>query len=247
MSASENGMVRLQQWRQTLLWRDSGRQRVGSRQTQKAIRHLTAVCIAAIRMHAPTRNIHQLRHNLRNCPYHVFGDYSSCNPAFCKVRSGTDGASSDTDDTTEDSTGTPVNSSPITDTTTLQQQISDIIQQEKEDDMSPLTLPLQEEREARSWYTASLDQLPDDLFFSVLRADDWLVSLAEQLVDNQTSNLAERYMGLRSFTVERCTTVFNQALLKADAMHPVWGSRKVPNGLLTLAKRLLASNLHSHQ
>ena len=65
--------------------------------------------------------------------------------------------------------------------------------------MSPLTLPLQEEKEARSWYTASLDQLPDGFFFSVLCADDWLVSLAEQLVDNQTSNLGECYMGLRSY------------------------------------------------
>ena len=112
-------------------------------------------------MHAPTRNIHQLRHDLRNCPYHVFGDHSSCNPAFCKVKSATEGegnASSDTDDTTEDNTGTSsVNSPPITDTTTLQEQISDIIQQEKEDDMSALTSPLQDEIEARSWYTASLD------------------------------------------------------------------------------------------
>ena len=102
--------------------------------------------------------------------------------------------------TTEDNTGTSyVSSPPITCTITLQQQISDIIQQEKEDDMSPQTLPLQEETEARSGYIVSLNQLPDCLFFSVLRAGDWLVSLAEQLMDNQTSNLAEFYMGLRSY------------------------------------------------
>ena len=110
---------------------------------------------------------------------------------FCKVRSATEGegnASSDTDDTTEYNTGTSsVNSLPITDTTTIQQQISDMIQQEKEDDMSPFTLLLQDEIEARSGYTASLNQLPDGLFFSVLRAGDRLVSLGEQLVDNQTS------------------------------------------------------------
>lgn len=57
---------------------------------------------------------------------------------------------------------------------------------------------LHDEAEARSGYTASLDQLPEGLFFSVLRASDRIVSLAEQLVDNQTSNLAECYMGLRS-------------------------------------------------
>ena len=72
-----------------------------------------------------------------------------------------------------------VNSPPITDTTTLQQQISDIIQQGKDDDMSPLTLPLQDEIEARSGYTASLNQLPDGLFFSVLGAGNQLVSWAE--------------------------------------------------------------------
>ena len=57
--------------------------------------------------------------------------------------------------------------------------------------MSPQTLPLQEETESRSEYIASNDQLPDSLFFSVLCAGVWLVSLAEQLVDNQTNNLAE--------------------------------------------------------
>ena len=35
--------------------------------TQKAIRCLTSGCRAAIRMHAPTRNIRQLQHDLRNC------------------------------------------------------------------------------------------------------------------------------------------------------------------------------------
>ena len=65
--------------------------------------------------------------------------------------------------------------------------------------MSPLTLPLQDEIEARSGYTASLNQLPDGLFFNVLRAGNQLVSWAESPVDNQTSNLAECYMGLRFY------------------------------------------------
>ena len=62
--------------------------------------------------------------------------------------------------------------------------------------MSPQTLPLQEETESRSEYIASHDQLPDSLFFSVLCAGVWLVSLAEQLVDNQTNNLAEFYIAV---------------------------------------------------
>ena len=219
--------------------------------TQKAIRHLTAGARAAIRMHSPTRNIRQLRHDLRNCPYHVFGEHFNCNPAFCKVRAGIDSegnASSDTDDITEDNTGTSsVSSPPITSTITLQQQISDIIQQKKEDDMSPQTLPLQEETEARSGYIASLNQLPDGLFFSVLHAGDRLVSLAEQLVDNQTNNLAELYMGLRCYfdggKVHKCVQSgsFAGRCYAAGLRY-----QEGPIGLLTLTKRLLASSLHSH-
>ena len=54
--------------------------------TQKQIKRLTAGARAAIRMHAPTRNIDQLRHDLRNAPNHVFGDDSKCNSAFCQMR-----------------------------------------------------------------------------------------------------------------------------------------------------------------
>ena len=57
----------------------------------------------------------------------------------------------------------------------------------------------EEETEARSGYTASLDSLPDGRFFKVLRAGDRLVSLATQLIGNQTSNLAEAYMGIRTY------------------------------------------------
>ena len=99
------------------------------------------------------------------------------------------------EDTTSDTDPNP----PVEPPTTLQQQINALIQQEEEDNLSPATLPLHEEAEARSGYMASLDQLPEDLLFSVLRASDRIVSLAEQLVDNQTSNLAECYMGLRSY------------------------------------------------
>jgi len=162
--------------------------------TQKAIRRLTAGARAAIRMHASTRDINQLRHDLRNAPYHVFGEHSKCNPAFCQVRAGTTKETSE-DDTSSDTDTNP----PVKRSTTLQQQINAVIQQEEEDDLSPADLPLHEEAEARSGYTASLDQLPEGLLFSVLRASDRIVSLAEQLVENQTSNLAECYMGLRSY------------------------------------------------
>ena len=64
--------------------------------------------------------------------------------------------------------------------------VNQIIEQEEDDDMAPSALPLQEENEARSGYTASLNILPDGLFFKILRAGDRLVSLSEQLIDNET-------------------------------------------------------------
>ena len=65
--------------------------------------------------------------------------------------------------------------------------------------MSPSTLLPDKEIEARSGYTASLANLPNGLLFHVLRAGDRLVSLAEQLIENEISNLAELYMGIRTY------------------------------------------------
>ena len=63
----------------------------------------------------------------------------------------------------------------------------------QDDDMSITfgSLSPREEDKARLGYTASLDQLPPGLFFKVLHAGDQLVSLTGQLINNQTSNLAE--------------------------------------------------------
>ena len=82
---------------------------------------------------------------------------------------------------------------------TIRQQLEDIIMQEHMDDLSPESLLTQDEDEARHGFIASLDQLPEGLLHKVLRAGDRLVSLASQLTDNQTSNLAEAYMGLRTY------------------------------------------------
>ena len=161
--------------------------------TQKQIRRLTAGARAAIRMHARTQEVEQLRHDLRNAPYHVFGDHSKCNQAFCHVRE-----REETEERNDEQVPTDTNPESTETSSTLQEQVDNIIQQEQEDDMSPSSLSSQEENEARSGYTVSLDQLPDGLLFKVLRAGDRLVSLAKQLIDNQTSNLAESYMGIRT-------------------------------------------------
>ena len=51
--------------------------------TQKVIHRLTAAARAAIRMHSTTRNVNQLRQDLRNAPFHVFSDHTNCSPSFC--------------------------------------------------------------------------------------------------------------------------------------------------------------------
>ena len=53
--------------------------------TQKVIHRLTAAARAAIRMHSKTRKVDLLRHDLRNAPYHIFGDHSNCSASFCKA------------------------------------------------------------------------------------------------------------------------------------------------------------------
>ena len=250
--------------------KDNPRFKGAGRLTRKQIRRLTAGARAAIRMHAPTRNTTQLRHDLRNAPYHAFGDHSKCNPAFCHVRGsvteeaneenspnlgttpptlsslqvqldniiapergdegdgthemptdniiapergdegdGTQELPTDNiiapergdegDGTQELPTDNIIAPERGDEGDGMQEQLDNIIAQEQDDDMSPSALSPLEEDEARSGYTASLDQLPPGLFFQVLHAGDRLVSLTGQLIDNQTSNLAESYMGIRTY------------------------------------------------
>ena len=250
--------------------KDNPRFKGAGRLTQKQIRRLTAGARAAIRMHAPTRNTTQLRHDLRNAPYHAFGDHSKCNPAFCHVRGSVTEEANEENSPNLGTTPPTLSSLQVqldniiapergdegdgthemptdniiapergdegdgthelptdniiapergdegdgthelpTDNIIapergdegdgMQEQLDNIIAQEQDDDMSPSALSPLEEDEARSGYTASLDQLPPGLFFQVLHAGDRLVSLTGQLIDNQTSNLAESYMGIRTY------------------------------------------------
>ena len=47
------------------------------------IKKIAAGARAAIRMHSATGNADALRRDLRNGPYHVFGDHRNCSVAFC--------------------------------------------------------------------------------------------------------------------------------------------------------------------
>ena len=53
------------------------------------IKKIAAGARAAIRIHSVTGNVETLQRDLRNGPYHVFGDHRNCSPAFCKVKQAT--------------------------------------------------------------------------------------------------------------------------------------------------------------
>jgi hypothetical protein len=74
--------------------------------TKRVIQRLTVGARFAIRTHSKTGNIHQLRHDLRNGPNHVFGNHTNCNPAFCKnsrAKQANDNSDSDESNTDDES------------------------------------------------------------------------------------------------------------------------------------------------
>ena len=89
-------------------------------------------------MHAPTRAVELLWQDLRNAPYYIFGDHSKCNQAFCSVR-----GSEQTEGESDEKVQSDANTEPPIESSTLEDQIDDIIQQEQEDDLSP-SLSLEE-------------------------------------------------------------------------------------------------------
>ena len=168
--------------------------------TQKVIRRLTAAARAAIRMHSTTRNINQLRQDLRNAPFHVFGDHTNCSPSFCKA------CSNRQDDVDE----------PVSEVTAIQPDgdereiipesendthisISDKMLDVIDEELRTEQHQLRDENEARFCAARITDVLPTGLLTKVLAASDRIVSLAPQLVNNVTSNLAETYMGIRTY------------------------------------------------
>lgn len=134
-----------------------------------------------------------------------------------------------------------VNTGSPAETSTLQEHLDQIIRQEHEDNMSPSSLSAQEEAEARSGYTASLDGLLEGLFFKVLRAGDRLVSLAKELVDNQTSNLA---VGLRTYFDGG--KVFNRVQSGSFESRCYAAGLKFLTGLLMLTRNLQGNLLLRH-
>lgn len=52
--------------------------------TSTKIKQLAKGMEFAIAEHSSTKDVEALQHDLRNCPYHCFGDHRQCHGSFCK-------------------------------------------------------------------------------------------------------------------------------------------------------------------
>ena len=152
--------------------------------TKRVIQWLTVGARITIQMHSTSRNVQQLRHDLRNGPAHVFGDHCQCNPQFCQHSAMKENSSEDNQ--TCDVIQTPASS--------FREQIEAIIMEEEEIAAEPSA---EEVADARRGHTGPLSSLPEGLFAKVMACGDRLVMLAPRLITNQTSNLAEYYMSIQ--------------------------------------------------
>ena len=130
---------------------------------------------------------------IRNGPAHVFGEYSKCNPSFCKQANVTFTCN----------VGPPQDSDPEDDVSHIDNDpdligfsklIDAIIEREESDE----PIPSDEADAPTSLSESTLNSLSEGLFANVQACGDHLVMLAPQLISNETSNLAECYMSIRS-------------------------------------------------
>ena len=147
--------------------------------TKKVIQRLTVGARIAITKHSVTKNSTQLRHDLRNGPSHVFGDHTNCSKDFCTFQQNPSVPDDESDEEDEPTVPTAAEQ-------TIEEQISTIIQTETELQISPHD----EHDAAQGGHTSLINNLAPGLFNAVAKCTDRIVSLASQLVSNQTSNLA---------------------------------------------------------
>ena len=155
--------------------------------TKKAIQKLTVGARIAIAKHSITNNILQLRHDLRNGPSHVFGDYTRCSREFCTFQQS---ESTPVSDNIDDEYEAIPPASDIAQN--MEQQIDTIILAEADN-----TTPGDELDATHGGHPSVASNLAPGLLNAVAKCADRIVSLAPQLISNQTSNLAENYMSIR--------------------------------------------------
>ena len=162
--------------------------------TQRAMKQLTVGARCAIKMHNLSKDVEQLRKDLRNGPSHVFNDHTKCSSSFCKVAAGAVGKSLPSVDANNSSTVSQTPADEASSESTLTATIDNIINCELAQDREEFMI----EDEARGGdSTVNASDIPDELFFMIQRAGDKLVSSAPALITNSTSNLAECFMGIR--------------------------------------------------
>ena len=201
--------------------------------TKRAITRLAFGARCAIKMHMASKNIAQLRQDLRNGPNHVFNEHSNCSPSFCKV------AANVTEAVPVSNVTPPCTPEDVSDAAVLDDILGEELESENDmhveedeaqggdnsvtvnnvtppstpEDVSDVEAVLDdilgeelesendmhvEEDEARGGdNSVSIKTIPYDLFFRIQRAGDRIVSIASQLVSNQTTNLAECFMNIR--------------------------------------------------
>ena len=168
------------------------------------IKKIAAGARAAVRMHSVTGNVQALRRDLRNGPYHVFGDHRNCSGAFCKVKQAT--VTGDCDllslKARSEECETGVRDSPNRSEQLAERNDDDLSTlceiADQVDDLANDDITEDDEENARSGGHYMIDKLPMGLISEVLKRGDRIVSLAGQLIANKTSNLAETYMSINA-------------------------------------------------
>ena len=192
--------------------------------TKRVMQWLTIGARIAIKYHSKDKSVNNLRHDLRNGPAHVFGDHSKCGSHFCKTSTEQNPVQQRTHQTSrtqKDTNGT------IVDT------IESIIEEEEEE-LNEAT-----ETDATNAYEGNLDTLPEGLYCKVLACGERLVMPAEHLIDNETSNLAECYMSIR--TCFDGGKQFNRIQSGSFENHCYAAGLRIQNGPQWLGETLLES------
>ena len=133
-----------------------------------------------------TNNVWQLWHDLRNCLSHVFGVHSRSSVDLGTIRQS---------DTTPANNDIELQNTPPTSDaadTNIEQQIDTIIQEETD-----TTTPEDEHDVTHGRHSSLTPHVAPGLLNAIAKCADHIVSLAPQLITNQTSNLAESYMSIR--------------------------------------------------
>ena len=193
--------------------------------TEQKIRRIAAGAREAIRMHAKTGNVDLLRKDLRNGPYHVFGDHRNCNEEFCSskrtsrkadcetliIKTSTDGESSSNNVETKD--GPNYSDATNTDDRAQIFQMVKEIEEEADDEQSMLA----EEEEARKGGQYMIDKLPHGLFAEILKCGNRSISVRGRLSRIVRPTLLRHSWALmQSLMVENRLIVFRRDLSKAD-------------------------------